>query len=386
MNFMNKWGSSNSTGSVETVQTHTGKKFEHHRLDCHRLAAGCCIMRGGLESRSVKDLKALLQERGVDISNVIEKDDLIRLAQLNEQHGGGAARPEAAQGEAHASREKSRAASAGYQRLVQAAATLGVEVDAPEDDVKSAYHQLARRWHPDKNQDAREDAEVKFKEVQAAHALLSSLPSGKRAEARRAAESRDRKKQRRASKEAGAASDERRSAERPAPAEPMAAERASNGRGAGLPAEAEAEAGWAWQPPRGAGEAKPGGASASVPTATPAAHAGVRTGRSGARSGRQAPADRGVCFQDVLAAAAREKTEKSRRAPGESGTRVAAGRAGVDSPAPQTIERDEGASGETGEADPVRTATHSSPHPICSHHPRTHPAPRPHLPPAARPS
>jgi curved DNA-binding protein len=48
---------------------------------------------------------------------------------------------------------------------------LGVERDATQDDIKRAYRQLARKFHPDINKDA--GAEAQFKEVGEAYEALS---------------------------------------------------------------------------------------------------------------------------------------------------------------------------------------------------------------------
>ncbi|MEO7967039.1 MAG: molecular chaperone DnaJ [Gemmatimonadaceae bacterium] len=50
-------------------------------------------------------------------------------------------------------------------------ATLGVARDANDDDVKQAYRKLATKWHPDRNNGAK-DAEEKFKEVTEAYDVL----------------------------------------------------------------------------------------------------------------------------------------------------------------------------------------------------------------------
>jgi molecular chaperone DnaJ len=49
---------------------------------------------------------------------------------------------------------------------------LGVSKSAPADEIKKAYRELARKWHPDRNPDNPE-AEEKFKEIQQAYDALS---------------------------------------------------------------------------------------------------------------------------------------------------------------------------------------------------------------------
>jgi len=50
---------------------------------------------------------------------------------------------------------------------------LGIEKDADESVIKKAYYKLAQKWHPDKNPNNREDAEIKFKEISEAYGVLS---------------------------------------------------------------------------------------------------------------------------------------------------------------------------------------------------------------------
>ena len=51
---------------------------------------------------------------------------------------------------------------------------LGVAKTATDDDIKQAYRKLAMKWHPDRHQgDEKAQAEVKFKEVNEAHGVLS---------------------------------------------------------------------------------------------------------------------------------------------------------------------------------------------------------------------
>ena len=48
---------------------------------------------------------------------------------------------------------------------------LGVGKSAGQDEIKSAYRKLAKKYHPDLNQGA-ENVEVRFKEVSAAYDIL----------------------------------------------------------------------------------------------------------------------------------------------------------------------------------------------------------------------
>jgi len=50
---------------------------------------------------------------------------------------------------------------------------LGVPKSATEQEIKSAYRKLARKWHPDANPDKPKEAEEKFKEIQEAYEVLS---------------------------------------------------------------------------------------------------------------------------------------------------------------------------------------------------------------------
>lgn len=50
---------------------------------------------------------------------------------------------------------------------------LGVSRSASPTEIKKAYHQLALKYHPDKNTDNREEAERRFKEVSEAYDVLS---------------------------------------------------------------------------------------------------------------------------------------------------------------------------------------------------------------------
>src|ERR671925_9567 len=50
--------------------------------------------------------------------------------------------------------------------------TLGVDRKASDEEIKRAYRKLARQYHPDANHGDK-SAEERFKEVQAAYAILS---------------------------------------------------------------------------------------------------------------------------------------------------------------------------------------------------------------------
>jgi DnaJ-class molecular chaperone len=50
---------------------------------------------------------------------------------------------------------------------------LGVAKGATSDVVKAAYRKMALKWHPDRNQDKKAEAEEKFKEINEAYQVLS---------------------------------------------------------------------------------------------------------------------------------------------------------------------------------------------------------------------
>lgn len=51
---------------------------------------------------------------------------------------------------------------------------LGLSNTASAADIKRAYKKLALQWHPDKNQDNKEEAENKFREVAEAYEVIST--------------------------------------------------------------------------------------------------------------------------------------------------------------------------------------------------------------------
>jgi DnaJ-class molecular chaperone len=52
-------------------------------------------------------------------------------------------------------------------------AILELNRNASTNDIKKAYRDLAKKWHPDKNPDNRENAEIKFKLIAEAYGVLS---------------------------------------------------------------------------------------------------------------------------------------------------------------------------------------------------------------------
>ena len=60
---------------------------------------------------------------------------------------------------------------------------LGIARTASEDEIRRAYRRQALRWHPDKNPDDRESAEVMFKKVAEAYEVLSNPAARRRYDA-----------------------------------------------------------------------------------------------------------------------------------------------------------------------------------------------------------
>lgn len=51
---------------------------------------------------------------------------------------------------------------------------LELNTSASKDDIKRAYRRLAMKWHPDKNQDNKQEAEKRFKDISEAYDILSN--------------------------------------------------------------------------------------------------------------------------------------------------------------------------------------------------------------------
>ncbi|EGR30829.1 hypothetical protein IMG5_123010, partial [Ichthyophthirius multifiliis] len=51
--------------------------------------------------------------------------------------------------------------------------TLGINKNAKEEQIKKAYKKLALQWHPDKNQNKKDEATTKFKQISEAYEILS---------------------------------------------------------------------------------------------------------------------------------------------------------------------------------------------------------------------
>lgn len=56
---------------------------------------------------------------------------------------------------------------------------LGVDRNASQEEIKKAYRQKVKEWHPDRHRENKEEAERKFKEIQEAYEVLSDPKKGK---------------------------------------------------------------------------------------------------------------------------------------------------------------------------------------------------------------
>ena len=60
-----------------------------------------------------------------------------------------------------------------FARCCDAYKILGVPKSSSQEEIKTAYKKLALKWHPDRNQSNRVEAEKKFKEISEAYQTLS---------------------------------------------------------------------------------------------------------------------------------------------------------------------------------------------------------------------
>jgi len=157
---------------------------------------------------SVGELKKILDGRGIDHANAIEKQDLLDLVLssggLPASGGSGSSSRQGMQG-GHGSSSRSdhggsssgtasrrSRGQAGFLRMARAAEVLGVTPDASDAAIHEAHKVLMLQWHPDKNPDKVDEATRRFKEVRAAHDLLITVPHDMRIAAVRVAKKKHR--------------------------------------------------------------------------------------------------------------------------------------------------------------------------------------------------
>ena len=157
---------------------------------------------------SVGELKKILDGRGIDHTNAIEKQDLLDLVLSSgglpaSGSSGGSSRQAMQGGHGSSSRSghggsgggtasrRSRG-QAGFLRMARAAEVLGLTPDASDAAIHEAHKVLMLQWHPDKNPDKVDEATRRFKEVRAAHDLLITVPHDMRIAAVRVAKKKHR--------------------------------------------------------------------------------------------------------------------------------------------------------------------------------------------------
>lgn len=125
------------------------------------------------ERRSIRELKAVLDEHGINYEHVFEREELERLVSgIQQQH-----LPKQRQGRnSHGHENKSEK----YAKLLHAAERLGVPLECSDDNLQIAHKNALKTLHPDRNKAA--NAEEQFKEAQAAFDMLNSLGHAKRME------------------------------------------------------------------------------------------------------------------------------------------------------------------------------------------------------------
>ena len=313
----------------------------------------------GLDGLKPSELKGILRSRGIPYEGVLERQELVDLvlASGGEPAGAGSGHTSSSGGShASASRErppssrpqrprnntpgsqqpsgserarKDQQGEAFFLRLAAAAEALGVSVDSSDDAVRAAQKKLMREWHPDKHPDNIDEATRRFTEVQASHDLLVSVAHKTRSHAlrtakRKVARTAQRSARREAAREQQAA-DERAAAEREAEADAERSAASAERAAAAAAAAAAAE-----------GDRQRAVANAATAAAAPqhARHSGGARSSSGVRETQ---------FQDILAAAAREResTRRGERAAAKGDAKGDAKRAQA-GPTPMAMEHEGG--------------------------------------------
>ena len=130
---------------------------------------------------SIRELKSILQRRGVDFSGAIEKVDLEELVAKTAHVDG-----KTVQSTSQEVNQRTTAHSRAHSQLTEAAAFLGVTPDAPEEVVAAAQRALMKMHHPDRNRSNADEHEALFKQAKAAGDWMLSVPRAQRRAALRA--------------------------------------------------------------------------------------------------------------------------------------------------------------------------------------------------------
>lgn len=64
-------------------------------------------------------------------------------------------------------------------------AVLAIDPSATESDIRTAFKQMAVKYHPDKNMDEQSDAEIRFKLVLEAYEVLSNVEKRQKYDSKR---------------------------------------------------------------------------------------------------------------------------------------------------------------------------------------------------------
>ena len=126
----------------------------------------CDAMSAAGTRKSVRELKDTLISRGVDISGIIERDELEELYKRSEKE------EHAAQASNKSKRSRGDTDAEAFLRYARAAEVLGVSLTASDDAIAAAHKRLLKLYHPDRSQ----GDERKFKDAREAFELLTALP------------------------------------------------------------------------------------------------------------------------------------------------------------------------------------------------------------------